>query len=80
MQLAQTSVQQDTSRQQSGGQAFAGQQGQHTNGQDGSNGGQQRGGTSGQGHGQGDGHWGAGDGQSLEMYATPSNDRVDYYA
>ncbi|OAN18609.1 hypothetical protein A3K86_06905 [Photobacterium jeanii] len=72
VQLAQTSVQQDTSRQASNGQNFAGQQGQQTDGQGGSGRGQQGGSQ------QGDGHWG--DGESLEMYATPSNDGVDYYA
>ncbi|MEZ8740416.1 flagellar hook-length control protein FliK [Photobacterium swingsii] len=83
VQLAQTSVQQDTSRQQTAGQPFSGQQGQQANGQGSANSGQQSGASghgSGHGNGQGEGHWGTADGESLEMYATPANDRVDYYA
>ncbi|MGR5146717.1 flagellar hook-length control protein FliK [Photobacterium alginatilyticum] len=73
LQLAQTSVQQDSSRQQ-----FAGQQNQQQNqtnaGQQNSGGGQQgNGGTRHQ-------HAESGGSEPVDMYVSQSSDRVDYYA
>lgn len=73
LQLAQTSVQQDSSRQQ-----FAGQQNQQQNqtnaGQQNSGGGQQgNGGTRHQ-------HAELGGSEPVDMYVSQSSDRVDYYA
>ncbi|GAB3520607.1 flagellar hook-length control protein FliK [Photobacterium alginatilyticum] len=73
LQLAQTSVQQDSSRQQ-----FAGQQNQQQNqtnaGQQNSGGGQQ--GNGGTRHQQAE----SGGSEPVDMYVSQSSDRVDYYA
>ncbi|WP_064605434.1 flagellar hook-length control protein FliK [Photobacterium sp. J15] len=69
LQLAQSSVQQDNSRQQ-----FAGQSNQDAQGQQSGNGGQQGGGSS--RHGDS----GTGNAEPLDMYVSQSSDRVDYYA
>ncbi|MEJ2764149.1 flagellar hook-length control protein FliK [Photobacterium sp. MCCC 1A19761] len=72
LQLAQSSVQQDSSRQQFAGQS--GQQQQATSGQSGD----------GQGGGGQSGHAGSqsqqADSDALEMYVSQPTDRVDYYA
>ncbi|UXI00578.1 flagellar hook-length control protein FliK [Photobacterium sp. TY1-4] len=72
LQLAQSSVQQDSSRQQFAGQS--GQQQQATSSQSGD----------GQGGGSQSGHAGSqsqqGDSDALEMYVSQPTDRVDYYA
>ncbi|MCW8328184.1 flagellar hook-length control protein FliK [Photobacterium sp. SDRW27] len=69
LQLAQSSVQQDSSRQQ-----FAGQSNQQNQGQQADSGGQQNRGSS---QGQ---DVGVGGGEPVDMYVSQSTDRVDYYA